>query len=240
MERFAENIAINNHKYAQMSKNTVDSKSQLKETEMVKFDRPEGNGIRVTFVGNSITLHGVKPDIGWNNAWGMAASAKEKDYVHVLENAILEKDSNATFCICQAARWERAYKNGSETYPLYESARDFDADIIVFRCIENCPGNEFDRDTFKRELDALLRYLDKNGKAKFIITTGFWHHPGDVALREYADEKGYPCVELGDLGERNEMKAIGLFEHSGVANHPGDLGMKNIAERIAAEILPLI
>ena len=97
MERFAENIAINDHKYAQMSKNTVDSKSQLKETEMVKFDRPEGNGIRVTFVGNSITLHGVKPDIGWNNAWGMAASAKEKDYVHVLENAILEKDSNATF-----------------------------------------------------------------------------------------------------------------------------------------------
>ena len=240
MERFTENIAINDYKYSQMYKNTVDSKSQLKKTEMVKFDRPEGNGIRVTFVGNSITLHGVKPDIGWNNAWGMAASAKEKDYVHVLESAILAKDPNAAFCICQAARWERAYKNGNETYPLYESARDFDADIIVFRCIENCPGKEFDRDTFKRELDALLRYLDKNGKAKFIITTGFWHHPGDVALREYAEEKGYPCVELGDLGERNEMKAIGLFEHSGVANHPGDLGMKSIAERIAVETLPLI
>ena len=46
--------------------------------------------------------------------------------------------------------------------------------------------------------------------------------------------------ELGDLGENDEMKAIRLFEHSGVANHPGDKGMKAIAERIAAALIPLL
>ena len=81
-----------------------------------------------------------------------------------------------------------------------------------------------------RTIEKIL--FDKEKKAKILVTTAFWHHPLDDALREYASERGLPCIELGDLGEEDTMKALGLFEHDGVANHPGDLGMQRIAERI--------
>ncbi len=231
---------MKNDIYAQMSKNTVDSKNQLKESSVVRFHNTESDGVRVMFMGNSITLHGSAPAIGWIPECGMAASAPENDYVHILENKILEVAPNAAFCICQVAEWERCYKTGFEKYPIYESAKNFNADIIVVRFIENCPGGDFEGDVFRRELEALINYLDPNGNAKIVVTTGFWRHPGDSQLIEYAKDNSLPLVPLGDLGERDDMKAIGLFEHGGVANHPGDLGMKNIAERIAKELIPLI
>lgn len=240
MGDFVENVTITYDPYAQMGKNTVDSKGQLKESQLVKFDFPENKGTKVMFVGNSMTLHGVREEIGWHGAWGMAASAKEKDYVHVLEQKVLEKDAEASFCICQVSSFERQYQNGTKTHSLYEAAKNFGADVIVVRFIENCPKDNFDSERFKRELDALIGYLDQTRKARVIITTGFWRHPGDEALRAYAAQKGYPCVELGDLGEDDAMKAIGLFEHKGVANHPGDLGMQRMAERIAEQLLPII
>ncbi len=43
---------------------------------------------RILFLGNSLTLHGPKPEIQWTGNWGMAASAQDKDYVHLLTAAI--------------------------------------------------------------------------------------------------------------------------------------------------------
>lgn len=221
------------NKYSEIEKNNVSAVGQLKESTSVRFLGLDGNGKRIMLVGNSITLHAKSEKIGWHGEWGMAASAKERDYVHRLASSVFEIEPNAAFCICQVANWERLYRDGAEsTYPIYAAARDFSADVIVIRCIENCPRAEFDDGAFKRALDSLIKFLDKKGGARVIVTTSFWYHPGDGALRDYATEKGYPLVELGDLGEQPEMKALGLFEHNGVANHPGDLGMQTIAERI--------
>ena len=216
----------------ELQKNTVKAENQLPENEYVRFERSDASGLKVLFLGNSITRHGVNEGLGWLHDHGMAASAKEKDYVHILMRQIGERHPNASFCICQCAEWERNYKDGRSAYHLFESARNFSADIIIVRLIENCSYRELDPKTFKESLLHFLTYLNASGKAKLVMTTGFWKHPGDAVLREIAAENAYPLAELGDLGEMPEMKAIGLFAHTGVANHPGDLGMEMIAKRI--------
>ena len=223
---------VNNNEYNQLKKNTVDSRNQLKDSKSVRFYNLEANGPRVMFVGNSITLHGFLPSIGWHGEWGMAASKEENDYVHILMRKIREKHKDASFCICQVAAWESDYKNGKGKYPIYENARDFAADIIIMRFVENRAGKDFDGPLFKQEMSDLLGYLNPTGKAKIVMTTGFWHHPGDEFIIDYAKENNLPITLLGDLGDDDNMMAKGLFEHSGVAMHPGDLGMENIAARI--------
>lgn len=216
-----------------IKKNTVPAENQMARQEMIFFEKPQGKGKRILFVGNSITVHGLKPEIGWfGDNFGMAASKKEKDYVHLMINEITKKDPEATFCVCQAVDWERNYKTGNEVLSTYEKARDFCADVMIMRLIENCPVEAFDRNAFAAQYKGFIDYLNFNGNAKIILTTGFWKHPGDEMILQIGKESGYSSVYLGELGEDPAMKALGKFEHEGVANHPGDAGMKRIAEML--------
>ena len=229
---FTKNINFTNS-FAQMDKNTVDATVQLEDSAAVKFFNPQGKGKRVLFMGNSMTLHGIKEDIGWHGAWGMAASAPEKDYVHCMMRSVEAVTEDPAFCICQVSAWECNYKDGRDLFSRYENAMQFHPDILVMRYIENCPKADFDSEIFKAESKLLIGKLCKEG-TQVILTTGFWRHPGDDAIRQLGREMNLPVVELGDLGEMDEMKAIGLFEHRGVANHPGDKGMQTMADRIFA------
>ena len=212
--------------------NTVKAENQLGGKPKVAFECEYGKGKRVLFVGNSITRHRPKSEIGWFNDWGMAASSKDKDYVHLVKKMVLDKDPDAAFCICQAAEWEQNYKTGEAYHYMFSEARDFNADIIVLRIIENCLIRTFDGEIFDKEYRKFLQYLNKDNKAKVIITTSFWDHPGDEKLKNIADDFKYDYIYLGDLGEDETMRAYGLFENSGVAGHPGDKGMEHIATRI--------
>lgn len=222
--------------FAQLKKNTVESRNQLRGKKSVWFFNRGRGGKRVLFIGNSITLHGRLPEIGWDNEWGMAASSKKNDYVHRVMANVENLDPNAEYGICQVAGWEQDYHNGVARLAEYEEARDFNADIIVCRFVENVPFAEFDEEAFGQAYRGIVKYLDPCGKARIVMTDSFWKHPADSVIERIACENGYPLVKISDLGELDEMKAIGLFEHEGVAMHPGDTGMKTIADRIWEEI----
>lgn len=219
--------------------NTVPAANQLKPSQAVTFERSLSGqpGLRVLMAGNSITRHGPKPDIGWTVNWGMAASAKEKDYVHLLMRHLRTLDPNVEICIAQMAGWEQQYWLGEAVLAQYWEAAAFAADLIILRLGENVPRSRLEEHPFAPAYTAMLDFLDPQHRAKVIITTCFWPAAGvDEAIREVARQRGCPLVELGSLGVQDEMKAIGLFEHAGVAAHPGDAGMAAIAAAIMAEL----
>lgn len=216
-------------------KNTVSSANQLDREKYVSvYER--GGKLRVLFLGNSITRHAPKADIGWSGDWGMAASKIDKDYVHLVVKALDEKYGTVDYCIAQGASWERDYVNTEKVLEqYYTAARDFAADIVIIRIGENVPASCHLQSSMKEPLRTFTKYLAHSARL-VVMTDLFWTGAKNAVFGEVAAEEGYTFVKISDLELDEENMAIGLFEHEGVAHHPGDLGMSRIAQRIIDSI----
>ena len=221
-----------------IEKNDVPASAQVQERNYIAtFNR--GGKINVLFIGNSITRHEPKPEIGWDYDWGMAASAKDKDYVHVAVKLLDEKLGKVNYCVANCGEWELHYDDTEEQLPKWKKARDFQADIVVIRIGENIwqAKDKFQENPILPHYKKMVEYFHVKPTAKVIVTNLFWANAQiDQAIESAAKEEGYALVHLNDLGEKAENKALGLFAHEGVAMHPNDNGMKQIAERIVAAI----
>ena len=114
-------------------------------------------GPRVLFVGNSITLHGPRPQIGWTNNWGMAATARDRDYVHLLQKKIAAAQPDAQCCLLQVAGTiERSFYNKDWSCEKnFKWAREFKPDVIVMFFGANVPGT-YDRGEMKPAVESEL------------------------------------------------------------------------------------
>lgn len=218
------------------AKNTVSSKNQT--SQYVYFNDEGGDGYpKVAFIGNSITLHGPKPDVlGWYGNWGMAASAKDKDYLHLIMAKIKEKHPDASYCILSGAVWERDYKNFDVTN--YRAAKDYKPDIIICSISANIPKDQFEIPAFKDALKRLHTYLVDGRKNVHIFqcSSFFNNELKTQGIKEYTEENGVTFIYISDIVADRKNCAYDKFEHTGVGGHPGDLGMQIIADRYLAEI----
>ena len=84
--------------------------------------------------------------------------------------------------------------------------------------------------TFSKDEKALNGHLSDEEMGKTLS----WNDP---RVPEPLREKfGYSFCHLTDLEEDERTMAKGLFDHQGVAGHPGDYGMQCIANRILEKI----
>lgn len=216
--------------------NTVKAVGQIDVNKFVSIYHRGGNK-KVLFFGNSITRHEPNESIGWSGDWGMAASAKEKDYVHLVVAALDNVYGKVDYCIAQGAMWEWEYVRTEEVLDEYYSAiKDFDADIVIIRIGENITAAKHLNVNCKPYFAKAVDFLSGNAE-KVVITDMFWYSVYNDCLREVCEEKGHIFCHLTDLEEDERTMAIGLFEHKGVAGHPGDFGMQCIADRILDKIL---
>jgi len=202
--------------------------------------RPEVDASRVLFLGNSITRHGPAPKIGWNDDWGMAASAKEKDYVHLVAAGLAGLTGKAPeIRFANIADFER----GLATYDIAASLKaefEFKPTLVIVAIGENVAAlqTEDTKEQFKSSLQKLLAKAKTPG-ATIVVRSCFWADAAkDGILREACATAGGIFVDIGALGkdESNYARAERNFEHAGVAAHPGDKGMKAIAAAILAAL----
>ena len=193
-----------------------------------------GGEVRVLFIGNSITLHPPAPKIGWTNSWGMAASAAEKDYVHIVTRGIEERiGKKAHVRVVNLAEFERGYRTFN--FARLEDYVNFHPEYFIVALGENVASfkdNDDEaayQDGFRKLLSLFVN--DKN-KPRTVVRGVFWPNKRkDALMGEVARELDVPFVVAESQG-KSEYTAKGLFQHTGVAAHPGDKGMRMIADAI--------
>jgi lysophospholipase L1-like esterase len=192
---------------------------------------------RILFLGNSITLHGPLAEIGWTNNWGMAASAQGKDYVHVLVNSVAKlTGSKPDVMVANIADFERHY----DTYDVNSKLKkhlEFKADIVIVAIGENvpAPATEESKTKFKDSFAELLTALKSSSQPAILVRSCFWpDKTKDEIMQQSCGAVGGVFVDISSLGkdESNHARAERSFSHGGVADHPGDKGMKAIADAL--------
>lgn len=187
--------------------------------------------LRILFIGNSLTYAAKDSTMGWDHAGGMAASEKNKDFVHLLvQRLATEHQLGIKYRIKNLSSLEQAPGQFSTANLGY--LREFKPDIIVFQLGENV-SNADSLKIFKTQYQNLIQALPAKYK---IITTPFWvSHLKNKAIAEVATQTQSLLVDLSHLSTETTLNFAGSekpYTIEAVANHPGDTGMQKIADHI--------
>ncbi len=199
-------------------------------------------GVKVLFLGNSITLHAPAPQIGWTNSWGMAASSAENDYVHIVTRGIEAKlGRKADVRVRNVAGFERNFETWKPS-PEIEELTKFDPDYLIIAIGENTRDlrTHEDRLAYTDALKKLISlFLRGRTKPHTVVRGVFWKNPWkDWCLERAASDLALTFVKT-DFNKCREMCAYGKFWHEGVAGHPGDAGMQATATAILEGFFPV-
>jgi len=221
-------------------------KSEHIKSEHIKFLPVKAEEIRtfanksvdILIVGNSISIHGIC-DYWWGN-WGMAASSKNEDYVHKLATMISRK-YNVKFSVINFAIWEINAHDRDEFLELLNLELSKNPNYLILQLGENIT----DTKTLERDFESFIKHITNiSPKTKIIIIGNFWeNYVVDDIKNKVCQKYKITFVSLKNIQNEKFSNKLGntvydesgnihIIEHSGVAKHPNDEGMENIAKLI--------
>ena len=197
--------------------------------------------LTILFLGNSITRHGMIEDFQpCMEARGMMATTPDKDYVHQLVSIIAQnKKVNVNYSVANIADFERSFTKHPFNMRKLDDAEIKQPDILIVQIGENVSEKDI-KDPKKFE-EEYVRLLSNFPHAKRIITLPFWpNKQKEYAITNVAICSSSYLVDLSHLGNgadlENFAKSFRKYETPGVGEHPGDVGMKHIADCLYATI----
>lgn len=200
-----------------------------------------GNGSeQVLFLGNSITLHGFASY--WWGEWGMAASCLERDYVHRVIALMQDEGFMVHENVFNFFAWETMWHDRGQALQLLQNYVHLDLTLVVVQLAENIS----ELGSMEQDYCDLIDYIRRTApQARIIMLGSFWPKIDvELAKRRACEIKGIPLIDLQDMWScKSYQSGMGtvvtgvdgkkhIVEHSGVAVHPGDQGMEEIARRI--------
>jgi hypothetical protein len=185
---------------------------------------------RIVIVGNSITRHPPRAEVGWVNDWGMAATARDSDFVHILTRRFQQETPTAQVKFQNIAEWERNYWK----YDLsrLDTVKQFKPDLVIVRLGENINGDSMAIHGLDKQFPRLLHEL-AGSATHVVVVSSFWSDlPATPVLKKLAEQEHEQYIYLDGLDKVPGDKATGQFKDGGVANHPSNKGMRAIANTI--------
>jgi hypothetical protein len=187
-------------------------------------------------LGNSILYSPKSPEYDWNGDWGMAASALDSDYVHILIRKLKANDPKNDLQFKNIANFEREFDTFDMAKNL-QTLRDYKPDLLVVRISENVTRTA-DSVLFAQKYAEMLNYFRAgNPDVKILAVGSVWP---DRDMAEKVLKKNSDYISLAPMQSNNSYYAYGLFTHPGVASHPSNKGMRYIADRIWEGAIKLI
>lgn len=202
--------------------------SQPNKREVLRFfnRRPmPANAYRVLFNGGSLTFHAPLAGI-WGSYGGMAASALERDYVHLFVEALARE--------LQPRPVEPLINGAGYLRELTAQLSDLvgpPPDVVVIQGGESDPWNEAFPLTYENFATDLGRVGATPG---CVIVLGDWYSPErSRCSQEIARRHGWPWIDLHAIHQNpGHCGDGGPYAHAGVATHPNDVGMQAIADAL--------